>query len=76
MTDDERDERYMRGLMREAERTITYGMRTGPANCDICGKFKSRPSSVCGVCGNDPVTHNGDRREYDRAHGYAGLVRD
>ena len=36
------------------------------ANCPCCGKFKSRPSAVCGWCGDDPVPHNWDRHLYDR----------
>lgn len=70
-----REEAWARRQMREADRAVNYGMRTGAANCAVCAKFKPRPSSVCGSCGDDPVSHNGDRREYDRAHGYAGLVR-
>jgi hypothetical protein len=45
-----------------------YGRQT--AQCRSCKKFKSRPSSVCGQCGDDPVTYNGDRRQYDLAHGW------
>lgn len=39
------------------------------ARCEHCGCFKSRPSDVCpnGICGDDPVTHNGSPREVDRA---------
>lgn len=40
------------------------------AKCGCCSKFKPRPSSVCGSCGDDPVTHNGDRWMYDREHGF------
>lgn len=43
------------------------------ARCQQCQKFKSRPSSVCGYCGNDPTSHNmteRERFEFDRAHGY------
>lgn len=40
---------------------------TGPARCRACNRFKSRPSDVCNHCGDDPVTHGGSRREYDRA---------
>jgi hypothetical protein len=35
-----------------------------------CGSFVSRPSAICSVCGNDPVTYNGDRLAFDRAHGW------
>lgn len=38
--------------------------------CGSCGRIKSRPSDPCDFCGNDPVTHNGDAREYDRAMGW------
>jgi len=27
--------------------------------------FKARPSAVCPVCGDDPVTHNASRVQYD-----------
>lgn len=40
------------------------------ASCFVCGRFKSRPSSICGHCGDDPVSFNGDPYEFDRAHGY------
>jgi rRNA maturation endonuclease Nob1 len=40
------------------------------AQCKSCKKFIKRPSSVCGWCGNDPVSYNGDRRQYDLAHGW------
>lgn len=40
------------------------------ARCRRCHRFKSRPASVCGQCGDDPVTYRGDRFEYDRAHGW------
>lgn len=50
-----------------------YGVSSGSWPCfnRRCRKFKPRPSSVCGQCGDDPVTYNGDRMEFDRAHGYA-----
>jgi hypothetical protein len=43
------------------------------AHCFQCGDFKSRPSSVCTRCGDDPVSHNGDRREFDRAYDWPYL---
>jgi uncharacterized OB-fold protein len=46
--------------VRKLNRRRTY------ANCKSCGSFKSRPSSECPRCGDDPVTHNGNRRAYDR----------
>lgn len=39
----------------------------GLTRCRSCGRFKSRPSDVCEFCNEDQVTHNGSRREYDRA---------
>jgi hypothetical protein len=73
-----REEAWARRVMREAEAEVTRGHRRGAANCERCGKFKSRPSSVCGWCGDDPVGNatNGDpafaeRSAFDRAHGYA-----
>lgn len=67
-----REEQWARRVMREGERDRDYGMTRGAAHCDSCGRFKSRPSSVCSYCGNDPVSHHGDAREFDRAHGYSG----
>lgn len=32
--------------------------------------FKSRPSAICTVCGDDPVSYNGSRVDYDLAHGW------
>lgn len=71
-----REERWAQKVMREGERARNYGMRTRPARCGSCNKFKSRPSSVCGSCGDDPVGNTqspefADRLNYDRAHGYA-----
>jgi hypothetical protein len=40
--------------------------RRAYANCAHCGKFKSRPSAVCGHCGDDPVPYNWSRMLYDR----------
>lgn len=38
------------------------------AHCFSCGNFKSRPSADCSVCGDSPVSHNGDRFDFDRAY--------
>lgn len=65
-----REERWARRAMREGEANARYGMRTGAFPCQNCGKFKSRPSSVCGQCGDDPVSFNGNRASYDAAYGY------
>lgn len=37
------------------------------ARCGICGQYKAAPSDLCQGCGDDPVTHNGSRREHDRS---------
>lgn len=42
----------------------------GARQCGVCKRFKSRPSSICDHCGNDPVSYNGDRFAYDQAMGY------
>lgn len=42
-------------------------------NCFVCGRMKPAPSSVCDYCGDDPVTHNGSRQDFDAA--YAGGIR-
>ena len=39
-------------------------------HCFSCGRLKPRASSRCDWCGDEPVTHNGDPREFDRAWGY------
>lgn len=66
---------YQRLSYRKAERERRKqeaGFRTGSIPCFICGKRKSRPSSVCGYCGDDPLTHGGSALEFDRAYGYSG----
>lgn len=40
------------------------------ARCASCQRFKSRPSSCCGYCGDDPVSACVTRYEYDRAAGW------
>lgn len=60
--------------MASAGRDANRGLESGSHPCFSCGRFKSRPSSVCGHCGDDPVTFGGDRREFDRAYGYAGVA--
>lgn len=40
------------------------------AKCQRCGSFKSRPSSECARCGDNPVTVGGDPYAYDRAAGW------
>jgi hypothetical protein len=41
-----------------AERTLERELRRGrprPVQCFSCKRWKPRPSSVCGQCGDDPV---------------------
>lgn len=52
---------------RRAERERRRG-RPRAVNCFICGCFKSRPSSICGQCGDEPVTYNGSAHEFDEAY--------
>lgn len=66
-----REESRARHSIRVAEAERDYGHKRGAARCFSCNSFKSKPSAICGRCGDDPVTHNGDRREFDRAHGRA-----
>jgi hypothetical protein len=54
----------------EAEQRRGLGVKT---NCFVCGRFKPAPSAVCDFCGDDPVTHNGSRQDFDAA--YAGGIR-
>lgn len=63
-------ERHSSGAMSAGEAGARYGMNAGAFNCGSCGTFKSEPAAVCSQCGDDPVSHNGDRHEYNRAHGY------
>jgi transcriptional regulator with XRE-family HTH domain len=60
---------------RKDERAALAGLQFTPRDrqCGVCNRFKSAPSSVCDYCGDDPVTHNGERRDYDAA--YAGGIR-
>lgn len=51
-----------RAVKLRLRRTYAHCLRKG------CGSFKSRPSALCPKCGDDPVTHNGDRRAFDRAY--------
>ena len=60
----ERAERRARREAREAE----HGFITG-IPCFSCGKPKREPAEVCFTCGDDPVQHNGDRHEFNRAYG-------
>lgn len=57
----------------DRRRRASTGRRTFHCLSTSCGSFVSRPSAVCKVCGNDPVPHNGDRYEFDRAHGWDDL---
>ena len=63
-------ERWGRRAMRDDEAARTRGLRTGSFQCLSCRRFKSLPSARCDYCGDDPVTHNGDPRDFDRAYGY------
>lgn len=55
------------------EREERKGLERGAFPCFSCGHFKSRPSAVCGYCGDDPVTWGGSAADFDRAYGYDGL---
>lgn len=68
-----------RRLLREVDREADYGLEKKSLPCFSCGKFKARPSDVCGWCGDDPVptaSGSGSNRfasetaEFDRAYGY------
>jgi hypothetical protein len=70
----------MRGRRVAGERgsgwaTATYEQKSAwlkrmSARCSRDGLFKSRPSSACGYCGDDPVRVGQDPYEYDREHGW------
>jgi hypothetical protein len=62
-------------LADEREQMRGLGFTTSDRQCGVCHRLKSRPSSVCDYCGDDPVgnTTNGDptavdRMNYDAAH--------
>lgn len=70
----ERERVYQRKRQRQIrEYTGQAGRPRVAAKCQVCGVMKQRPSSICQKCGDDPVTYNGDRYEYDRAHGWDSL---
>lgn len=60
-------EEWRRRAERREERERRRG-RPRAVNCFICGRFKSRPSSICDFCGDVPGTHNGDSRVFDEAY--------
>lgn len=61
---------YLEHERREARRLEAELRRGRPraVNCFSCGCWKARPSSVCGQCGDDPVTHNGSAQDFDTAY--------
>lgn len=59
-----------RAYLERQDRTIERERRRGrprPVQCRNCKRFKSRPSSICSHCGDEPGTYNGDPRVYDDA---------
>lgn len=58
---------YMERRDRREERERRRG-RPRSVNCFVCGCFKSRPSSICTICGDEPGTHNGDPMQFDEAY--------
>lgn len=52
---------------RREERERRRG-RPRAVNCFQCGRFKSRPSSICAFCGDEPGTHNGNPLKFDEAY--------
>lgn len=63
--------RWAARTIREGEANATYGFARGAVNCTSCGCFKSEPAAVCSYCGDDPVSYNGSRVEFNRAYGRA-----
>jgi hypothetical protein len=60
-------------LAARALRDDSSGYTSRAANCGVCGRFKSRPSDVCGFCGDEPTQYGSGRAEragYDREYGY------
>jgi hypothetical protein len=60
----DRQERRVKREHRESETGFAHG-----CNCFTCGRFKTEPAQICDYCGDDPVQHNGDRHEFNRAYG-------
>lgn len=67
-------EEYKRREARALERELRRG-RPRPVQCFSCKRFKPRPSSICGQCGDDPVgrtTHMDptpfDRQRFDESY--------
>jgi hypothetical protein len=56
---------------KRAERADLSGFKTRAANCQVCGRFKSKPADECDYCGDIPTTVGEDARRYNRAYGYA-----
>lgn len=67
-------EEYKRREDRRLARRLQRG-RPRPVQCFSCKRFKPRPSSVCGQCGDDPVTRTthmdptpADRQRFDESY--------
>ncbi len=67
------EEAWARRLIREGVAATNYGHESGAHQClsRTCSAWKSSPAAACPACGDEPVTHNGDPVELNRAHGYA-----
>lgn len=69
--DREHSARESRRLLK-AVAEVERGLERRSFPCLSCGRFKSKPADRCDFCGDEPVSHNGDEHEFNRAYGYAG----
>lgn len=62
----------MRREERRHYRELTRNTGRTTFKCVQCGKFKSRPSAICGGanCGDHPMPLNTEPNAYDREHGW------
>jgi hypothetical protein len=60
---------------RAHEREQSSGYETHAYRCDGCGRYRSRPADRCEYCGDSKAVYGPDeqrdRREVNRAYGYA-----
>jgi hypothetical protein len=54
--------------LRRAEREVACGRPH--VHCASCGRFKTRPSATCRICGDQPVPLGVTDGDYDRAYGW------
>ncbi len=68
------EEQWARAEIVKQVAAANRGRDAGSFQCFSCKRFKSEPAAICGYCGDDPVSHNGDRHDFNRAYGYASYI--